>query len=46
MQVRKIDPKKMTAYDRYVKSKKMDKDTIIKIMADATTIDGPDGVSI
>ena len=28
MQVRKIDPKKMTAYDRYVKSKKMDKDSI------------------
>ena len=28
MQVRKIDPKKMSAYDRYVKSKKMDKDSI------------------
>ena len=28
MQVRKIDPKKMSAYDRYVKSKKMDGDSV------------------
>ena len=28
MQVRKIDAKKMTAFDRYVKSKKLDKDSV------------------